>query len=170
MQRFRAALLAGLCIVSVLLPARQVLAASGLEVTPAQACAALQSARLDAGSYADMGDGQYQCRSRKLRLPFGDPEQNEVSYRVSGAHERVTRIELSLEVYTRRELQASLGRLRDLGDSLVQALFGAPLEAEIAATLLAAGTGEWVWQGMRLELRRNTASGHRGFRYTLRLE
>ena len=128
---------------SILAIPQQTQAASGLELNPATACAALKSAHLDAGSYKDMGGGRYQCFSHRRQLPFGEPNQNEVSYRASGDRAHVRRIELNLDVYSKRELQPTLGRMRDLGDRLVQELLGKPLDVEIANTLLAASSGEW---------------------------
>jgi len=145
-------------------------ASQGLSIEPAAACTALRDFRLDAGAYRPADGGRYQCRSRRLRLPQGAPLRNEIRYVAYGGAERVERLELQLDLFGRREMQATLQRMLQYAESLANTLLDRALGQEITNTLLAAGSGEWDLDGGRVRLLRNTATGSQGFRYTLILD
>jgi len=142
----------------------------GLSLDPLAACGALQEFRLDAGTYRPADGDRYECTSRKRRLPFGEPLQNEIRYSAHGTRERVERVELHLDMLGRRGVQPTLGRLLEYTEVLFQSLLGSPVSDEISDALLAGGYGEWDHAGATVRLLRNTATGNRGFRYSLVLE
>ena len=145
-------------------------ASQGLSLDPPAACGALREFRLDAGTYRPAGGGRYECTSRRLRLPFGEPLQNEIRYSAQGSRERVERVELHLDMFGRRGVQPTLGRLLEYTEVLFQSLLGGAVSDEISDALLAGGYGEWEHASARVRLLRNTATGNRGFRYSLILE
>ena len=145
-------------------------ASQGLSLDPSAACGALQEFHLDAGTYRPAGGDRYECISRKRRLPFGEPLQNEIRYSAHGTRERVERVELHLDMLGRRGVQPTLGRLLEYTEVLFQSLLGGAVGEDISAALLAGGYGEWDHAGASVRLLRNTATGTRGFRYSLIIE
>jgi hypothetical protein len=101
---------------------------------------------------------------------LGEPLQNEVRYSAHGNRERVDRLELHLDLFGRREVQPTLGRLLEYTEVLFQSLLGRPVDRDISDALLAGGYGKWEHAGVSVRLLRNTATGNRGFRYSLIVE
>jgi len=164
---FRFAVLTLLGTLCIQLPLQ---ADTRLSLEPEKACAALQDVRLNAGQYQLVSGDRYQCRSLKRRLPFGEPLQNEARYSAYGNADRVQRVELYVDVLGRREVQPTLRHMLKYCRSLVHSLLGQALDDKIATTVLAAGSGRWQIGAAQLTLRRNSATGDSGYRYTLTLE
>jgi hypothetical protein len=169
MRRLRFSLFAAV-LLALLASLAPVQASQGLSLDPGAACGALREWRLDAGTYRPVDGDRYACTSRRQRLPLGEPLQNEVRYSAHGNRERVDRLELHLDLFGRREVQPSLRRLLEYTEVLFRSLLGSPVDGEIADALLAGGYGEWDLASARVRLLRNTATGNRGFRYSLIVE
>jgi hypothetical protein len=114
------------------------------ERDPTEACAFLAEARLDAGGYRRIGEGLYQCRSRRRNLPLGGGRtQHMLRYLAHGDEQIVRQLRLILFINSTSQVQAAHQRLLRYARMLVKNALGVDLPEGAANAILKIATGTW---------------------------
>jgi hypothetical protein len=129
-------------------------AAAGLAMDPAAACALLEDQGLATrDGYRERGRGLFECASIPHRWPPGATTDDEVRFAASGARGRVGELRLELSLRSRGDVRAVRAAFARLADTLSVRAFGQPLPAEARGAITAGIAGTWrgVWGEVALE-------------------
>ena len=130
-------------------------AGAEFKADPETACNLLSDIGLRGRNYRHIGEGLYQCRSRRRNLALGGNRTHAMRFQAQGDQDTVRQLRLTLFVNSREQLQATFRRMLRDGQLLMNRALQVEMPEEVVRRLLDGATGTWQAAGADVVLERS---------------